>query len=479
MKITWRPKKSPTMTLHDQISNFFIKKITTGQWPIGTKLPSERTLSKLLSVNRTTVSTAYDILRSKGIIASQGAKGTYVINNTWSLLAASQQANWTSYLNLGMHMPNLKTIQQINEEEFKEPVIRLSTGELSSEIFPKKIFQDIMQSIANDTSGLNYEEPLGSLELREALVEYLKTIDIHVSPLQILITSGSLQALSLISLGLLQQGSTLFVEQPSYIKSLNVFPSLNMKYKGLKMTKDGLDLNGLKSTLKNGGTNMLYTIPTLHNPTGSVMNISKRRGLLDISAEHQLPIIEDDVYREVAFESMPPPIKSFDKHGNVLYLGSLSKSFSPGLRIGWIVGPQTIIEHLSDIKMQTDYGSSSLSQRVAYHWFKDGYYKKYRSELVVWLKDRRDYTMFLLDKYLSAHATYCKPVGGFYIWLTLKKPTDMNKLFQTCLKDRILINPGNIYDFEDNHAIRISYAYATKEDLHIGIKKLSEHVLAE
>lgn len=373
-------------------------------------------------------------------------------------------------------MPNLKTIQTINKEEFGDNIIRLSTGELSPDCFPKERFKDIMDQVLSKMNGLSYEEPLGYLPLREALVSYLKTLNIHVNVNQILITSGSLQALSLISIGLLQRGSTLFVEKPSYIKSLNVFPSLNMKYKGLPMDDEGLMLQDLKNTLKRGGTNMLYTIPTLHNPTGIVMSEKRRQRLLDISSEFRLPIIEDDAYRDVAFTEPPLPIKSFDEKGNVLYLGTLSKSFSPGLRIGWVVGPQPIVEHLGDIKMQTDYGSSSISQHIAYHWFKDGHYESYKEELKDWLMDRMTFTLNLLEEYMADLASWQTPKGGFYIWIKLKHPLDINLLFKKCLKDKVLINPGHIYDFENNNAIRLSYAYASKDDLKKGIILLSEHI---
>lgn len=476
MNINWKPNKRDSKTIHHQICDYFIEQITKGHWPIGTKLPSERKLSQSFEVNRSTISTAFDELKSKGIIESKGASGTFVSNNTWSLLATSNQANWKSYLEYGLHMPNLKTIQTINKEEFGDDIIRLSTGELSPTCFPKIRFKAIMDNVLLEMNGLNYEEPLGFLPLREALVEYLSHLGIHVNVNQILITSGSLQALSLISIGLLQRGSTLFVEKPSYIKSLNVFPSLNMKYKGLEMDDEGLVLDDLKSILKNGGTNMLYTIPTLHNPTGIMMSETRRQKLLELSSEFRLPIIEDDAYRDISFNESPKPIKSYDEKGNVLYLGTLSKSFSPGLRIGWVVGPQPIVEHLGDIKMQTDYGSSSISQHIAYHWFKDGHYTAYKEELKSWLYDRMQFTMKLLEINMKELATWKEPSGGFYVWLKLKKSIDINLLFKRCLEDKVLINPGHIYDFENNNAIRLSYAYASKNDLEKGIKLLSKHI---
>ena len=135
--------------------------------------------------------------------------------------------------------------------------------------------------------------------------------------------------------------------------------------------------------------NILYSIPCFQNPTGILMSKERRKEILKICEKEQLPIIEDDIYRELWIDEQPPvPLKSMDKHGHVLYIGSLSKTLTPGLRIGWIIGPEPVIDRLSDIKMQTDYGSSSLSQRVAAEWINKGFYEDHVANVRIHLKTK-------------------------------------------------------------------------------------------
>lgn len=470
--MNWKPDKNLSKSVYKQIIDFIKNKISTGQWPVGTKLPAQRQLAEQFGVNRSTVVEALDELKSEGLIKGKGSGGTVVINNTWSLLASLPSSNWRKLIESGIHKPNHPMIQKINELEFDEDIIRLGTGELSPELYPKEQMQMMIHKAAEKINALGYVEPKGLLCLREAISEYLKKFNIHVSPESVLIVSGSLQALQLISIGILNPNSTVMVEKPSYIKSLHVFESAGMQLKGVEMDNEGVVPSKIKSL--NNRTTLLYTIPTFHNPTGLLMPLNRRKEILDFCNKNRLPVIEDDAYRELWLDEEPPnPIKSLDKNGIVLYMGSLSKSLVPGLRIGWLVGPESVIERLGDIKMQTDYGSSSLSQWVASQWISSPTYEKYLFELRQNLKSRRHLALEVLEKYYSDIGVWKKPKGGFYIWLKLNKPISMQKLFVKAHKGGVLINPGDIYDFSNNQCIRISYSYASLFHIEDGLKRLA------
>ncbi|WP_279286672.1 PLP-dependent aminotransferase family protein [Aminipila terrae] len=158
----------------------------------------------------------------------------------------------------------------------------------------------------------------------------------------------------------------------------------------------------------------------------------------------------------------------------ILYLGTVSKTLAPGLRIGWLVGPESVVYRVGDVKMQVDYGASSVSQWALTEFFDSGYYDDYLTFLRIELKARRDLALSLLDKYFKDLADWKTPEGGFYVWLRFKKPVSMDKLFQMSLENNILLNPGNIYDFSDNNSLRLSYAYAKPEDFSKAIKILSD-----
>lgn len=337
------------------------------------------------------------------------------------------------------------------------------------------MMKQIMNRVSDRIDSLGYEEPKGLLFLREQLSTYLKTIGIEASPSSILIVSGALQALQLISIGLLHRGSTIFLEKPSYLYSLHVFQSAGMRLFGLPLDGEGIQTKMIAQQKKRQNASLIYTIPSFHNPTGILMSKERRRELMDVCEQEQLPIIEDDVYRELWIDSPPPlPLKAIDNNGLVLYLGSISKTLSPGLRIGWMVGPKPVIERLADIKMQTDYGSSSLSQWVAAEWLSSGLYHQHLEKVRTELKVRRDVMINSLQKHFFDIATWSVPKGGFYLWLRLLPPISSRKLFEKALEHGILLNPGNVYDHHATQYLRLSYSYASLDELENGIFRLSE-----
>ncbi|HDX9636644.1 PLP-dependent aminotransferase family protein [Bacillus cereus group sp. MYBK108-2] len=461
---------------YQQIIDYMKEKIENGEWPIGSKIPSQRQLAKLFHVNRSTVINALDELMADGLIQGQIGAGTIVTNNTWSLLATNPPPDWSEYVKAGIHKPSKLMVREINEAEANKTLIHLSKGELAPHLFPLETMQSIIKNVSEELDYFGYEEQKGFYPLREAISKYVKSFGIHASPGSILIVSGALQALQLISIGLLHRKSTVLLEQPSYLYSLHVFQSANINLSGISMDHHGILPNDLLKRIKySQKNNILYSIPCFQNPTGILMSKERRKEILKICEKEQLPIIEDDIYRELWLDESPPaPLKSMDKHGHVLYIGSLSKTLSPGLRIGWIIGPEPVIDRLSDIKMQTDYGSSSLSQRVAAEWINEGFYEEHVANVRMHLKERRQIMIRALNKYCADIASWDIPIGGFFIWLKVVHNIPMKKLFSEALSKGILLNPGRIYEEESDQYIRLSYGYASPEQMTNGIKLLSE-----
>lgn len=471
--LDWQPNRLLPKPLHKQIEEYLKEKILNGEWTVGTKIPSQRALAKAFEVNRSTIVTALDELMASGLIAGQSGGGTRVINNTWSLLATAPPPNWHSYVKAGIHRPNIPTIKEINQAESRSDIIRLGTGELSPELLPYKQMKTIFQ-LSNREMSLGYEEAKGDLFLRQQLTKHLKRLGIQASPSSILIVSGALQALQLISMGLLHKGSTVLLEKPSYLYSVHIFQSAGMRLFGVPLDEQGIQTSVVQRYKKQYNGSLLYSIPSFHNPTGTLMTETRRKDLMALCEQLSLPLIEDDVYRDLWIDSPPPsPLKANDKNGMVLYLGSMSKSVSPGLRIGWIVGPDPVIDRLADIKMQTDYGSSALSQWAAAHWLSSGLYQEHLKETRNQLRIRRDTAIQSLEKHFADIASWEKPKGGFYIWVRITPPLSIHELFEQALKEGILLNPGHLYDRDANQYLRISYSYASLSDIKIGIARLA------
>lgn len=469
--MSWRPTKQGEMTLQQQIIQWITRHIERGDWVAGTKLPTQRQLAMQFGVNRSTVQQALEELKSAGILEAKVGSGIYVADNSWHSLITQTQPNWQKYIDTSLHKPNYHTIQLINEYEQRNDVIRLGTGEPAPSLLPTADIEASLKELSLHPKALGYSSPQGNDRLRAAICEYVKKRGIHVKPQNICIVSGALQALQLIAVGLLEQGAIVFQDQTSYLNSVHPFQSVGMQMMAIHR---GEQLAQTLAQQKRKRQAVYYAVPTLNNPTGEVWTTHDKKQLYEACKASRIPIIEDDVYHELLFEAATPPLKSMDDSGQVLYIGSVSKTLSPGLRIGWLIGPTTVIERLADIKMQTDYGSSAISQEIVLHWLQSGKYEKHIENLRQKLQRRAHYVENILKEKFNDLADWNKPKGGFYIWLKFHKPIVDKELFTKLLYRQVLINPGYIYDPQDAHHIRLSYAYGTYEELQSGLEKLYE-----
>lgn len=473
--IHWKPDKSSPMPIYSQIVRFVCERVASGDWAIGMVLPSQRQLAESFSVNRSTIITAMTELTADGILETGHGAGTRVASNTWPIMI-KQSVDWTTYMSGSMFKANIPPIQAINRFETDASMTRLGTGELSPDLFSRPMWQKALEAASRSITSLGYAHPLGLLSLRQALSDYLETKGISAPPSCILITSGALQALQLISVSMLQPGSTVYTEAPTYLKSLQLFQSAHQHLEGIPLDEQGLQYWRLptKNDAARRNKSILYTIPTNHNPTGITMSRQRRRELVEFCTKWQLPIIEDDAYGPLYLgQDQPPSLKSFDQNGVVIYTGTASKSLAAGLRLGWVVAPESVVQRLGDVKMQMDYGASSLSQLIFQEFLTSGMYDAYCQDLRRDLLARRDNALAALDRYFTGIATWNKPMGGFYIWVTLQVKVPMDVLFRRAAREGLLLNPGDMYDFYPNRSLRISYSYASCDEFRDGVEKLA------
>ncbi|PLS31980.1 GntR family transcriptional regulator [Bifidobacterium margollesii] len=476
--IDWKPARDSATPLTEQIVQYMCRQVSSGAWPIGSRLPSQRSMAEGFGVNRSTVIAAIEELTDYGIVEGMHGAGTRIVSNTWSLMLPGAP-DWADYVSSGFFKANNDTIQAINRLEFAPNMARLGTGEIDPRLFPRDMWRRVLDEASDEIDSLSYPDPEGLPGLREAIAGHMRATGIECTASQILVTSGALQALQIISVSLLSAGSTVFAEAPSYIKSLQVFQSAGMHLEGVPMDDSGIMVDDLATMAErhHGGESVLYTIPTNHNPTGTTMDEQRRRELVECCVAHRLPVIEDGAYQDLYFaDDRPIPLKALDETGMVIYLGSASKSLAPGLRIGWIVAPEPIVQRLADVKMQMDYGASTLSQWVFTRFLISGMYDEYLVALKAELRRRRDSALTVLDRLFggsSRRAHWNTPNGGFYIWLTFDRPMPMGKLFQKAVEAGVLLNPGDIYDFEGDNSLRLSYAYTTPEEFEAAADKLA------
>lgn len=466
-------KKVP---MYLQIAQSIRQKIDRGEWVIGSKIPTQREIAEQFQVNRSTVITAIDILKSEGLLEGITGSGIYVSNNQWSLLSSSSPPNWKELTQWATQPSSDHIVQLINDSESRKDLIQLSKGELGPDLYPHAEIEKSLIKVTAQLQEFGYGNGLGDKGLREEISRHLLTHGMEIAPENILIVSGALQALKLISIGILKKGSTVFLESPSYLHSINLFRAEDMTLKPILVDRDGLVLDELFQHYIPKHSAALYINPTFHNPSGTTMSTKRRELLIERCQSLRLPVIEDDIFRDLWIDRPPPlSLKTLDKHGQVIYIGSFSKTIAPGLRIGWLAGPETVVKRLSDVRMQTDYGSSYLSQLLVKELLSSGLYEKHLLRVRARLKEKRDFLLHLLNEHFSHDATWDKPAGGFFIRVVLKDKINMHRLFKSCLNHSLLINPGFIYrDFTPS--IRLSFAYATEREMEEGIIQLKRNI---
>jgi 2-aminoadipate transaminase len=330
------------------------------------------------------------------------------------------------------------------------------------------------------TYGLN-SGPQGYLRLREFLVAKLKAdAGIACSVNDILITSGSLQALDLVNATLLARGDSVIIEQDCYQGSINRLLRLGVTPIGLPLDRDGMRIDALAAALddlkrKSIRPKYIYTIPTVQNPTGTIMPLARRHELLKLAAAHGVPIFEDDCYCDLIWSGeRPPALYALSGHGGVIHIGSFSKSIAPALRVGYIVAPWEIMSRM--LPMKTDAGSGALEQMVLAEYCTANF-AKHVPALRRGLRAKLVTLMEALKANFGAEAEFDDPPGGIFLWVKLPDGVDALKLYQPALAAGVAINPGPEWSVNKAHSrsrIRLCFASLSHEEIHQGVAALAE-----
>ncbi len=322
--------------------------------------------------------------------------------------------------------------------------------------------------------------PQGYLPLRNFISDQLKTsASIRCSKKEILVVSGSLQALDLVNQTFLKKGDTVIIEEENYGGTISRLNKLGVRMIGVPLEQDGMNIIKLEQVLqslekKRIKPRYIYTIPTLQNPTGTIMSIKKRKALIALSKKYNVPIFEDDCYADLIFEKeRPPAIKSFDNDGYVIYCGSFSKSIAPALRVGYLVADWHVLSRI--LPHKTDGGTGSLEQMTLAEFCKINFNRHIKS-LRVKLKNKSDAMCSALDKYFGSSADYITPDGGIFVWVNMPKNIDTSRLYDLAIKQGVAINPGSEWSINENrsHKMRLCFGNASVLEIDEGIKLLAE-----
>ncbi len=345
-----------------------------------------------------------------------------------------------------------------------------------------KAMSDVLAREGKDlaTYGLA-SGPQGYRPLREFLAKKLnRTAGIACAADDILVTSGSLQALDLVNGVLLARGDTIITEAETYQGSLNRWTRLGVNAIGIPLDRDGMRMDALAAALddlkrRNVRAKYIYTVPTVQNPTGTILSLERRQELLRLAAAHGVPIFEDDCYADLIWDGKrPPALHAMSKHGGVVHIGSFSKSIAPALRVGYIVAEWALLSRMLAIK--TDAGSGALEQMVLGEYC-TAHFDTHVPKLTRGLRAKLETMMDALNEHFGTAAEFDDPKGGIFLWVKLPDQVDTLKLYQAALAAGVAINPGPEWTTDKAYGksrTRLCFASPSHEEIRAGIATLAE-----
>ena len=473
------------MPLYRQIASHLRQSILSGALPTDTRLPSTRQLARDLGVNRITAETAYSELEADGLIAPHPCSGTYVLPlvSAPSTLPRDPSVPWP----LWQTLPSTRTdvSQHNNPEEMlmaaghKQP-LNFAAGVSDSRLFPSEEFRKVIHRVMrrDGSSSLEYGDRRGYKPLRETIAQVLASQGLSASAENILITSGSQQALAITAQLLLRPSDIVLVENPTYAGALDLFRSLSLTIIGIPMDESGMRVDKLERLLQRHHPKLIYTIPSFHNPTGACLPRVRRQQLIELADRYNVPILEDDYVGDLRYEGRSQPaLKSLDRGGGVIYVSTFSKMLMPGLRLGFLVADGPIYESLAAYKRVNDLGSSNLIQRGLEAYVTVGRYEAHLRRSRRIYRKRRDAMLAALGRYFPKGVSYTMPQGGLFIWVRLPEGLCADKLLPLACQNGISFACGNTFYIGNTGGegyIRLSFAIHSPEEIEEGIRRLGK-----
>jgi len=471
--------------LYQQICQGLREAILAGELPEGTRLPTERALAHELGINRTTVMNAYHELASEGLIEGHVGRGTLVKRSYMSQDHDASEDDMPSWL-LGLAEgedailgPDARVLSEMSALGERKEIISLASSTPATDLLPAEMLQTLFAEGLQQArqSALGYCPVEGLQSLRREIAARMRKHGIAVDTQNILILSGATQGIGLIGRFLLKAGDEVVVEVPTYLGAVQTFRALGARVIGVPTDTDGLRVDLLESILARRRPRFIYTLPTFQNPTGFVMSPDRKRRLLLLARRYQIPILEDDPYRELYFEGKEPqPLKALDTHGYVLYLSTFSKVLAPGLRVAWLAAPDPMIERLSLHKQIFDLNTNALSQWAVSELLRQNLLDDHMDMLRERYRHKRDVMIQAIQNYWPANVRISHPGGGFHLWCRLPGDMRARLLLRESAQEGVAFVIGEPFhvDGGGQQHIRLSFAAAEEEQIEEGIRRIGD-----
>jgi len=377
-------------------------------------------------------------------------------------------------------------IRELLKVTRRPEIISFAGGLPGPETFPVKELEDISCQVLREKGGLalQYGPTEGELPFREEIAKWLGREKAGIKPENILITAGSQQGLDIIAKVFLDPKDIVVLELPSYIGGLQAFAAYRAKMIGVPQDMDGMRTDLLEAVLeklakRKKKPKFIYVVPDFQNPSGMTMSLERRKKLLKLAYEYEVPLIEDSPYRDLRYAGEPvPPIYGLDTEDQVMVLGTFSKILCPGLRLAWIMAPTTWMDRLVVAKQSMDLCSPTYTQLMISEYMKRGFLSKqieiirkaYGKKLKVMLE--------ALEKYMPKGVEWSKPEGGLFLWVQLPKKMSANELFPKAIENNVAYVVGSAFhcDGKGQNTMRLNFSFSTEQQIDEGIKRLARMI---
>lgn len=379
------------------------------------------------------------------------------------------------------------TIRELLKLTQQPDVISFAGGMPAPEVFPIEEFRAACNRVLQErgAEALQYGATEGYLPLREMIARHNAAYGMHVSADNILITSGSQQALDLLGKIFINRGDRILVESPTYLGALQAWNAYGAEYVAVPSDDHGMITSALEESLRLG-PKFIYVLPNFQNPTGTTLTLERRKQLVKLADRFGVPIIEDDPYGQLRFEGKHiPSVVVLDSQyrkdpgaysGNVIYLSTFSKILAPGVRLAWVVAPTQVISKLAQAKQGVDLHTATFNQIVAYEVGKGGFLDRHVKVIRECYRQRRDVMIETLEEHMPQGVHWTHPQGGLFLWVTLPEGLNTTKILEEAVKQKVAFVPGESF-FPcggGENTMRLNFSNAKPEKINEGIARLSQ-----
>ena len=369
-------------------------------------------------------------------------------------------------------------IRELLKYTMQPDMISFAGGMPAPELFPVRDFQEACRWVLEHDAerALQYGPTEGHAPLKDYLIESMARYELPAKRENILFTNGSQQALDLLGRILIEEGDKIITGRPTYLGAIQAWDAYEPEYVTVPLDDDGMRMDELeKALVANPGAKFIYVLPNFHNPAGTTIPLERRYRLVELAARHGCLIIEDDPYGQLRFEGEDIcPIFAMHKE-NTIYLSTFSKTLSPGLRLGWIVGPEKIIARLVQAKQGCDLHSSSLIQFLAYDICSRGLVRAHVRHIRQVYRERRDVMLRCMEENFPKGVTWTRPQGGLFLWVRMPEDVDAEDVLKIALEEKVAFVPGRAFYPGGNDGrccMRLNFSYSKPEIIEEGIKRL-------